>query len=103
VREGHPDLVYTRTLYLRHNAQIVSPERLAPRRLLADWINGAAEATQTELLAAIQLLDVRLIVLASHHGPQDAQPLLAAADATEIGEVFGYTIWMIPDLEKTEG
>lgn len=102
VREGHPDLVYTRTLYLRHNAQIVPPERLAPRRLLTDWINGAADATQTELLAAIQFLDVRLIVLASHHGAQDAQPLLSAADATEIAEVSGYTIWMIPDLENTE-
>jgi hypothetical protein len=98
VREGHPDLVYTRRLYLRHNGQIVQPEHLAPRQFLADWINGAADATQPELLAAIQLLNVRLIVLPRHDGPRGAQPLLAAADAREIREVSGYTIWTLPDL-----
>ncbi|HMO70043.1 MAG TPA: DUF6077 domain-containing protein [Paracoccaceae bacterium] len=96
-REGHPALVFSRALYLDQAAALVPPERLAPRRLLAEWVTGAADVPGADLLAAIRDLDVRLIVLPASDGPADADDLLRGVGATRTETPPGYVLWKLPE------
>jgi hypothetical protein len=96
VWEGHPDLVYARTLYLGHSATRVAPERLAPRQLLADWVAGKKGIPTDKVLAALRLLDVRVIVLPDGEGPADAEAVLKALQATSAPLTPGHVLWSVP-------
>lgn len=97
VREGHPSLVYTRRLYLTQSAPVVPLERVAPRMLLADWINNAVKVPTDDFLAALRALNVRLIVLAADDGPANAEYLLRAVGARQTETASGYMLWHLPD------
>lgn len=96
VWEGHPDLVYSRTLYLEQSAPVVAPERLAPRKLLAEWIANASDVPAEDLLVAMRLLDVRLIVLPAQGSPANADTLLSEIGATDREVASGYVLWSLP-------
>jgi hypothetical protein len=97
VREGHPALVYTRRLYLTQSAPVVPLERLAPRILLANWMQGAIDAPINDLLGALRVLKVRLIVLPARNGPANADNLVRELGARRSETASGYTLWSLPD------
>ena len=94
VFEGHPAAVYTRRLYLDHSETVVKPDRLAPRRLLADWINGTRKAEVEDVVAAARQLNVGMVVFRNRSVPFRAEEVLAQLRAERIAELHGYSIYL---------
>lgn len=93
--EGHPPLVYTRQLYFVHSSQAVEPARLAPRKLLAEWINGQAIHTPESILEALASTETRIIVVPTSGKPRFADEILRQCKAKIIGSVASYDVFLI--------
>ncbi len=81
ILETRPPVVFSRSLYLFHSGQVMRPEAIASRVLLADWIDGRATPTQAEVEAALSALCVKTMVLpaAMHSAIPGFEPM------TEVG------------------
>lgn len=85
VLEPRPPLVFSRRFYLDHSAQVLPAEKMAPRILLADWIDGLADPSPDEVGRALAELCVETLVL-----PQ-ARPV-DLSGATPVAQVGGYAV-----------
>lgn len=86
--EAGPPLVFSRSLYLFHSAQIVPADVIAPRVLLADWIDGRSTPPMTEVLGALTKLCVETLVL-----PDDR--IEDVPGATSLGKMRGYQVFRL--------
>ena len=94
--EGHPKLVFSRVLYLEHNAPLLTPEQLEPRKRLADWVSGAAEVPVPQVVEALRQLGVRVIVLEETPLAVNAQTVMQQAGASPAATVAGHVLWTLP-------
>lgn len=93
--EGHPALVYTRQLYFGHNAQAVEPTRLAPRKLLAEWINGEGDHAANAILNALAQLETRLIVIPASGSLSSVNNILENLQKELVGSLASYELYQI--------
>lgn len=95
ILETRPPVVYTRRLYLWQSEPVVPAKDLAPRRLLAEWINGEQpQISEADIRSALEQLNVGALVL-SAKPPANAQALLTQLSARKVDEIGGFEIYAL--------